>query len=228
MGKVIPHRRRASPGPWTRVSDYGGSPRGGTGQGFPALLIVLMLGVFCAVFFWEGPPGPVGPTGIEPGTNVDTHDVETLRRERWPTSVSDLDGAQPLARAPTTARTPTPGTAVTASFGRCGAASRAACVVDGDTIWLAGTKIRMADFNTPEVSRPGCAYERQLGERATARLLALLNSGAVTVTPNPEGRDHDRYGRALRIVRVDGASVGDTLVAEGLAEPWRGYRRDWC
>ena len=56
------------------------------------------------------------------------------------------------------------------AFAKCGAAKRINCVVDGDTFWLRGAKIRIADINTPETSRPGCADEARLGARATLRL----------------------------------------------------------
>ena len=57
---------------------------------------------------------------------------------------------------------------------------------------------------------------------------ALLNAGDFTLAPNPDGRDTDRYGRALRVVTRGGASLGDTLVGEGLAERWGGPRIAWC
>jgi endonuclease YncB( thermonuclease family) len=57
-------------------------------------------------------------------------------------------------------------------------------------------------------------------------LLALVNSGEVTLSPID--RDEDRYGRKLRIVKVNGVSVGDTLVNAGLARWYRGGRRPWC
>ncbi|MEC7819608.1 MAG: thermonuclease family protein [Pseudomonadota bacterium] len=101
-------------------------------------------------------------------------------------------------------------------------------MIDGDTIWLNGDKIRIADINTPETSEPACAYEAQLGAQATARLTQLLNQGAFAVAPNPDGRDEDQYGRKLRVLTRGGESLGDTLVAEGLAEEWQGYRREWC
>ena len=41
-------------------------------------------------------------------------------------------------------------------------------------------------------------------------------------------RDTDRYGRKLRVVERDGVSLGETLVAEGLARRWEGRRRPWC
>jgi endonuclease YncB( thermonuclease family) len=99
-------------------------------------------------------------------------------------------------------------------------------VVDGDTIWYRGAKIRLADINTPETGEPGCAREADLGAAAAARLTELLNVGPFSL--EPADRDHDRYGRALRVISRGGESLGDRLTAEGLAEPWRGYRGDWC
>lgn len=125
-----------------------------------------------------------------------------------------------------TAPNPTATDREAARFTACGLGSRSACVVDGDTIWYRGTKIRLADINTPETSEPGCAREAKLGAAATRRLTELLNAGPFTL--EPIDRDRDRYGRALRIVTREGASLGNTLTAEGLAEPWRGYRSDWC
>jgi micrococcal nuclease len=113
-----------------------------------------------------------------------------------------------------------------ARFETCGRGERINCVVDGDTFWYAGEKIRVADINTPEVSEPQCAREAQLGAAATARLQALLNEGAFTL--GSVGRDRDPYGRLLRTVTRDGTSVGAVLVREGLAEEWRGRRSGWC
>ena len=114
------------------------------------------------------------------------------------------------------------------TLGRCVGSVRENCIVDGDTIWLDGVKIRIADIDTPETSRPGCAREAQLGEQATVRLTELLNA-APFETVRPLGTpDRDRYDRLLREVRRDGKSLGDRLVAEGLAERWGGPRIDWC
>lgn len=113
-----------------------------------------------------------------------------------------------------------------ARFGLCGGGARYNCVIDGDTFWYRGEKVRIADINTPETGSPGCAHEAQLGAAATARLQALLNAGAFTL--EPVDRDRDKYGRLLRTVTRDGASLGGVLVREGLAEEWQGYRSDWC
>lgn len=112
-----------------------------------------------------------------------------------------------------------------AGIALCTEAPRVTCVVDGDTFWLEGEKIRIADINTPE-THSRCASERVLGERAALRLVSLLNAGPYSL--ELKGRAQDRYGRALRVVTRRGRSLGETLIAEGLAEPWRGKRSDWC
>ena len=113
-----------------------------------------------------------------------------------------------------------------AAFALCAEGPRTTCVVDGDTFWLNGEKVRIADINAPETHGAGCPAEQLLGERATRRLVALLNAGPFTL--EVEGRQTDRYGRQLRIVKRGGRSLGRQLVSEGLAEPWHGRRSDWC
>ncbi|MFO6446418.1 thermonuclease family protein [Erythrobacter sp. NE805] len=115
-----------------------------------------------------------------------------------------------------------------ALFPVCAGGPRVTCVVDGDTIWLAGAKIRIADIDTPEVSRPSCPREAALGRRATERLRQLLNAGPFTLHPPPGGRLRDRYGRELRLVQRGGESLGEVLVKEGLAVRWGGPRARWC
>lgn len=115
-----------------------------------------------------------------------------------------------------------------ALFPVCRSGKRVTCVVDGDTIWYRGAKIRLADIDTPEVTQPACAREAALGRQATERLRALLNAGAFTLEPPPGGRTRDRFGRELRLVKRDGQSLGEVLVREGLASRWGGPRRTWC
>ena len=99
-------------------------------------------------------------------------------------------------------------------------------VIDGDTFHYGGDKIRIADIDTPEV-RGRCAYEKALAAQATQRLEELLAAGPFELQPIP-GRDEDRYGRKLRVVTRNGRSLGDRLVAEGLARTWTGRREPWC
>lgn len=114
------------------------------------------------------------------------------------------------------------------AFPLCANGPRTTCVVDGDTFWLRGEKIRIADINTPETSQPACAREAALGKAATRALQALLAQGPFTLSPAPDGRDRDRYGRLLRTVTRHGQSLGAQLVKAGLAEPWQGRRGNWC
>jgi len=116
--------------------------------------------------------------------------------------------------------------ALAAAFTLCGEGPRTNCVVDGDTFWMNGIKVRLADINAPETQQAACIEERDLGNRAKDRLVKLLNSGPFVL--EVEGRDTDRYGRALRLAKRGGQSIGLQLVKEGLAEPWRGRRSDWC
>src|SRR6476659_781758 len=85
---------------------------------------------------------------------------------------------------------------IRASFGYCHTGGGTNCVVDGDTLWLGGEKIRVADIDAPETHPARCAEEQALGDRATRRLQQLLNNGAVSLVSID--RDRDRYGRKLR------------------------------
>lgn len=116
---------------------------------------------------------------------------------------------------------------VKARFSTCSSGKRTNCVVDGDTFWYLGEKYRISDINTPEISQPACERERQLGKDAQQALLHELNSGGVTLV-RAERRDVDRYGRKLRVVMREGRSVGDGLIAGGLAHRWEGHKLSWC
>ncbi len=133
-----------------------------------------------------------------------------------------LIGVAPLGLVPQAAAADTE----SAAFDKCSGPNRDNCVVDGDTFWYAGEKIRILDINTPEVSQPECAFEAELGARATARLMVLLNDGPFEL--QTKGRNKDQYGRLLRGVYREGQSLGEVLVREGLAEDWKGRRSSWC
>lgn len=113
-----------------------------------------------------------------------------------------------------------------AQFSLCVIGGGFNCVVDGDTFWMAGERVRIADIDAPETHPPRCAYEADLGRRATLRLQELLNDGPIELQAIE--RDRDQYGRQLRIVTRNGESLGLRLVAEGLARNWTGSRQPWC
>jgi len=115
---------------------------------------------------------------------------------------------------------------IAARFSLCSNAPRITCVVDGDTFWLNGEKIRIADIDTPEISEPKCETEMKRGQAAKLRLLNLLNSAPFSMTSGLF--DEDKYGRKLRTVYRRGQSLGAQLVSEGHARPWEGSRKPWC
>ncbi len=109
---------------------------------------------------------------------------------------------------------------------KCGSGKRVTCVVDGDTLWFKGEKIRMMGYDTPEPTTGICGgdTEKRLAARASKRLIQLLNNNAFTI----ERDGKDRYGRTLAVISVGGRNVGDILIAEGLARSWPDGPEFWC
>lgn len=118
-------------------------------------------------------------------------------------------------------------------------------IIDGDTVDIRGmtANVRLVGFNAPETWKPSCAAERQLGERATARLNQLVRDAAsiefervaCSCRPGTEGTDRCNFGRLCGSLFVDGVDVGSILVGEGLAVPYRCGRTScpprpqaWC
>lgn len=102
-------------------------------------------------------------------------------------------------------------------------------VIDGDTVRTADLQIIRLQrpdgepYDTPETFRADCVAEQRLGEITTERLFQLIENGEATSELTGKTCGHDRPCGDLR---VDGEDVGDILVAEGLAVPFR--RFDWC
>lgn len=169
---------------------------------------------------WTTPDEGAPIAAVDPWAESKRSKAILTRQEAAPTSLVDDNGRLII--------TGNAAGAVTASarFGLCHAGGGTNCVVDGDTFWMAGERIRIADIDTPETHSPRCAAEARLGAEATARLHALLNAGAVTL--ETIDRDTDRYGRKLRVVTRGGQSLGGVLVDEGLARWYGGGRRSWC
>jgi micrococcal nuclease len=211
MGKRIPFRLRlrlrrpALPAGWTRYV----LPRAFTAEQIRLTIwsgLLLGLLVFQALRFWPFPLSPAEPPVVE---SLDPY--AESRRSKF--ILEAQEGAPPPL-------------VVDSGPGSKGSAANVR-VIDGDTFDYAGVRIRIADIDTPEV-RGRCPYETALAARATARTRQLLAAGDFQLHALPSGRDEDRYGRKLRIVTRGGRSVGDVLVAEGLARTWTGRREPWC
>lgn len=103
-------------------------------------------------------------------------------------------------------------------------------VKDGDTFtalvrpWL-GLEIRVAvrvfGVDAPEI-KSKCGEEAAAARRAKDAAAAFLTGGAVEL----RNIRHDKYaGRALADVYVDGRSLAARLLADGLAVPYAGGRK---
>ena len=114
----------------------------------------------------------------------------------------------------------------TGRFGLCGGEAGINCVVDGNTFWQNGIKIRLADIDVPDIEPSHCAGERQKATAAKLRLQALLNGDTFVLSAS--GRGDDQHGGKYRITMRAGRSIGDQLVAEGLARRWTGQTASWC
>lgn len=92
-------------------------------------------------------------------------------------------------------------------------------VIDGDTIKVKYNgnieKIRYLLVDTPETNHQTLG-KQPYGEEAKVRNKELLNSGDVTIEFDV-GNRFDDYDRMLAYIYVDGVSVQETLLEEGLA-----------
>ena len=89
-------------------------------------------------------------------------------------------------------------------------------VVDGDTIDIAGQRIRLRGLDAPEwnqTCRTAAGGDWQCGAEASRRMRELTRGR--TLTCQPEG--HDRYGRLLATCRDGSTDIAEALVADGLA-----------
>ncbi len=120
-----------------------------------------------------------------------------------------------------------PAERVTAKFTPCGPGRGPACVIDGDTFKLGDRKIRITGIDAPELAEPKCAAEGALAQRAADRLSTLLNEGEFEMIAH-RLQQQDRHGRNLMVIKRNGHSIGDQLIAEGLASRYIGSKRSWC
>lgn len=88
-------------------------------------------------------------------------------------------------------------------------------VIDGDSLVIDGTKIRLQGIDAPE-KRQACGSPAwPCGKRATERLLELIRQGGGVTC---RGAKRDRYKRLLATCTTQaGQDVARVLVAEGLA-----------
>ncbi len=91
--------------------------------------------------------------------------------------------------------------------------------IDGDTIKILyegkETNVRYLLIDTPETNHPRLG-KQPFGEQAKQRNQELLNSGKLEIEFDV-GPKYDKYDRLLAYIYIDGESVQDKLLEEGLA-----------
>ncbi|WP_165931946.1 thermonuclease family protein [Neorhizobium sp. JUb45] len=121
----------------------------------------------------------------------------------------------------------TPAMAIDTCSGGNRAARKVTCVVDGDTIWQRGVKMRLLDIDAPETSGAQCDRERAIGKQATHRLQQLMASGYRIIDDGKKDRTSDRRS-LVRVILPDGRDAGKVLIHEGLAQHWPNVGNRWC
>jgi endonuclease YncB( thermonuclease family) len=101
-----------------------------------------------------------------------------------------------------------------------------ASVVDGDTLEIHGTRIRLHGIDAPEsaqlcLDRDGRKW--RCGQRAALALADRIGRRPVTC----ERGDVDQYGRVIARCSVGGADLNDWLVREGWAVAYRRFSQEY-
>lgn len=107
-----------------------------------------------------------------------------------------------------------------------GAISGIARIIDGDTLEVAGTKIRLFGIDAPEhgqICRDAANTGYDCGARASAQMESLIAGQAVSCLP----RTTDRYGRTVAVCSVAGRDLGREMVSSGWGVAFERYSRDY-
>lgn len=98
-------------------------------------------------------------------------------------------------------------------------------VIDGDSLKVAGTEIRLFGVDAPEFTQPchSNGTEVACGAMAKDVLKGLIGNSVLTCQP----RDTDTYGRIVATCRTSGVDIGEALVEAGWATAFRRYGNDY-
>jgi endonuclease YncB( thermonuclease family) len=99
-------------------------------------------------------------------------------------------------------------------------------IIDGDTIWIGKTKIRLHGIDAPEMrqecrQQDGSAYS--CGVASTYALRILIGSEPVRC----EGNTYDRYRRLIAVCYSETVNLNAELVRQGWALAYRRYSKEY-
>lgn len=95
-------------------------------------------------------------------------------------------------------------------------------VVDGDTIKLNGSTIRLHGIDAPEIGQACGGWPA--GIHAASALRTLLEGRRVSCTPTTTT---DRYRRTVAVCHADGVDIGAAMVRQGAAWAFTRYSVDY-
>lgn len=98
-------------------------------------------------------------------------------------------------------------------------------VIDGDSLRVAGTEVRLFGVDAPEFSQACYSNGSEVACGAMAKdvLAGLIGSAVLTCQP----RNTDTYGRIVATCQTSGVDVGGALVESGWATAFRRYGNDY-
>ena len=102
---------------------------------------------------------------------------------------------------------------------------------DGDTCYVTidgeNTKIRLLELDTPEISKPKCDQELELGLKARNYLNSLIMNASSIEFQTEYKKDY--FGRILSYLIIDGEDVSAKIVSNNLGVVYdRNNKQDWC
>ena len=102
---------------------------------------------------------------------------------------------------------------------------------DGDTcyVMIDGTKakIRLLELDTPEISKPKCEAELELGLEARDYLNNLIANASLVEIKTEYEKDY--FGRTLAHLIIDGEDASAKIRSNNLGVIYeRGNKKDWC
>ncbi|MGU3358877.1 thermonuclease family protein [Methylobacterium sp. M6A4_1b] len=102
-----------------------------------------------------------------------------------------------------------------------------ASVIDGDTLEVRGTRIRLHGIDAPEsaqLCKDADGKDYRCGQTAALTLSDHIGNRLATCDP----RDTDRYGRVVAVCRAEAEDLNAWMVRQGHAIAYRRYTEDYA
>ncbi len=113
-----------------------------------------------------------------------------------------------------------------AQIAATGIIESSAKVIDGDTLHIAGQRVRLHGIDAPESAqkcKDAKGGEYRCGQEATAALANRIGQHPISC----KGTDIDRYGRVIAVCRLGAEDINAWMVAQGWAMAYRTYSLDY-